>query len=190
MAKDNFLLLTAGLGVLYFALKPSTAFAYPSTNTRPTTGSGSGSGSSGSGGGFSFGSGSGGSSAGGSSGSGYPYRQPTTGALVNCPGDPSCPQSGVDSGDPCDPTSVSYDVQLCNVMLGTDSQNICDPASYFYDASQCTGTDTASAYPIDTGDPCDPTSFAYDPTVCSGVPGGTMNYDGGQTFESFPPEFT
>lgn len=188
MAKDNTLLLIAGLGFLYFMMKPGSAFAYPSTGA--TSKPGTGSSGSGSGGGFSVGSGgSGGGSGSGGSGSSYQYR-PATGGIVNCPGDPSCPQPGTDSGDPCDPTSVTYDVQLCNVYNGTDSLNICDPASYYYDASKCTGSDVGSAYPVDTGDPCDPTSYAYDPTICSGVPSGTMNYDGGQSFESFDPSFT
>jgi hypothetical protein len=170
---DKTVLLVAGLGALYFLMRPGSAFAYPSTTTKPATGSGS----SGSGGGFSMGSGSGGGSVTGGSGGSYQYKPTTGNTVINCPGSPGCPGYGVtdDSGNPCDPSSVTYDVQLCNVMNGTDSQNICDPASYYYDASQCTGSDVASEYPVDTGDPCDPSSYAYDATICSGVP----NYGGG-----------
>ena len=170
---DKGLLLIAGLGALYFLTRPGSAFAYPPSSPiqpkPPSSGGGSGSGS---GSGFSFG---GGTVTPNSSGSGYTYAPTSGGPVVNCPGDPSCPGGGPDSGDACDTTSDAYDPQLCNVENGTDSFNICDPASYFYDASQCTGSDTASTYPVDTGDPCDPSSYAYDATVCSGVP----DYSGG-----------
>ncbi len=63
----------------------------------------------------------------------------------------------VDSGDPCDFSSVAYDPVACANASG--------------------GTPGDTGLSVDTGDPCDPQSYAYDPAACAGS--GTSGYDGG-----------
>ncbi|MFH6991773.1 hypothetical protein [Flavobacterium sp. FlaQc-48] len=77
--------------------------------------------------------------------------------VITGPGNP------VDSHDPCDPSSSSYDYYTCN-GVGNDSGDPCDPFSSAYDYSICYGNDS--------GDPCDPFSYAYDYNVCYGNTGG------------------
>jgi hypothetical protein len=59
----------------------------------------------------------------------------------------------VDSGDPCDFSSVAYDPIAC--------------------------ANKGGGIPVDTGDACDPNSVAYDPVVCAnGTPTGLPNPTG------------
>jgi hypothetical protein len=74
-----------------------------------------------------------------------------------------------DSGDPCDPNSVAYDLDICLGGDDADSGNPCDPTSIAYSPSVCAGQ----------GDQCDETSPSYNPSACEGATcaPGSPDYD-------------
>jgi hypothetical protein len=86
---------------------------------------------------------------------------------------PNSVPPSVDSGNPCDPSSASYDPTTCNAgTTSPDSGNPCDPSSAAYNSTTCNGGTTST----DSGNPCDPSSSSYDPANCNA---GTTNPDSG-----------
>jgi hypothetical protein len=68
----------------------------------------------------------------------------------------------LDSGDPCDITSLAYDPTACAASGG---------------ATTGVGTPVGTTGPSLPGDPCDPTQSSYDPVICASQtsPGGVLN---------------
>lgn len=75
----------------------------------------------------------------------------------------------------CDELGNCYDDGTGTGSLGVDSGNPCDTSSVAYDPVACAnlqgGYGPQGGTSGDSGDPCDPTSVAYDPAACAGVPG-------------------
>ena len=144
---DSDILIIGGVALLYFLLRPQSAYPqtypYPSTGTAPRTTPPGSSGGGSIGGGSIGGGGSGGGGV-SSGGGGIPGQipAPSSGPVQGPFLQPGGTISPVDSMDPCDINSSAYDPTTCANQYG-------------------------SAVPVDSGDPCYINSVAYDPNICA-----------------------